>query len=295
MATARRSLRSGVRAAGRRLAWRCRCDLLDALDALAGRRDPLTPPRRMWEWVAGRHGDFARTGVSSLELLRRHGLSPDDAVLDVGCGVGRIAVPLTGYLGPAGSYDGLDVMPAAIAWCRRAITPRFPRFRFHLADVRSDRYRPDGPSPASRYVFPFPDESFDFVCLWSVFTHMLPADMRNYLAEIARVMRPGARCVISYFLLDERSRAAAAKGRGAFRFRFAGEGYWAEDASAPEAAIAFERADIEALYASLGLKITAITPGAWSREPVQDQDLVAAVKPAVGAGPRRPAEVGARE
>ncbi len=238
----------------------------------------MIPPRRMWEWVTGRREDFARTGAATLELLREHGLSPDDAVLDVGCGIGRAAVPLTRYLSSQGSYDGLDIMPAAIAWCRRAITPRFPRFRFHLADVRSDRYHPAGATPASRYVFPFADSSFDFVYLGSVFTHMFPADMANYLAEIARVMRPGARSVISYFLIDDDARAAVAEGRSALSFAVAGEGYRAEDPALPEAAIAFERADIERLYAQLGLEITTLAPGSWSRAPEHGQDVVAAVK-----------------
>ncbi len=44
------------------------------------------------------------------------GLQPDHAVLEPGCGTGRMAEPLTGYLGEAGSYDGFDVVAEAVEW-----------------------------------------------------------------------------------------------------------------------------------------------------------------------------------
>ena len=47
----------------------------------------------------------------------------------------------------------------------------------------------------------FPDATFDFVCATSVFTHMLPAGVANYLREIRRVLRPGGRCLATFFVL----------------------------------------------------------------------------------------------
>ena len=61
---------------------------------------------------------------------------------------------------------------------------------------------PKGRFRASECRFPWDDESFDFVLLTSVFTHMLPADREHYLSEIARVMSRGAKCVITHFILD---------------------------------------------------------------------------------------------
>ena len=34
---------------------------------------------------------------------------------------------------------------------------------------------------------------------------MLSADMENYLKQIARVLKPGGRCLITYFLLNPES------------------------------------------------------------------------------------------
>ena len=58
-------------------------------------------------------------------------------VLEVGCGVGRDAIPLSAVLGPGGSYVGVDVSGPSIAWCRENITVRHPNFRFAHLNIRS--------------------------------------------------------------------------------------------------------------------------------------------------------------
>ena len=50
-----------------------------------------------------------------------------NSVLDVGCGIGRMAIPLARYLNTDGKYEGFDIIPENIAWCQRAITPRYPQ------------------------------------------------------------------------------------------------------------------------------------------------------------------------
>lgn len=268
------SLLRGAKALGRRVG----CDLADLRERLAGRTRALTPPRRMWELVGGGDADFHALGESQVRLLKAHGLKPEHRLLDVGSGIGRLASPLTQHLEPPGGYDGIEIIPQAVDWCQRTIKPAFPSFRFHQADVRNDRYNPAGKTPASAYVFPFADETFDFVFLGSVFTHMYTADMRNYLAEIVRVMKPGAVSVISYYLLDDERRAQMAASGAALRFDTALDGGWCAFPDVPEAAIAFERADVEQLYSRHGLRITTLMPGAWDRSGRQDQDIVIAVK-----------------
>jgi hypothetical protein len=79
--------------------------------------------------------DFVKTGESFLRSSRRLcGLRPDDRVLDVGCGVGRFAAPLTQFLRENGSYDGLDVVPESIEWCVETISTRYG-WRHSSADV----------------------------------------------------------------------------------------------------------------------------------------------------------------
>ena len=252
---------------------------LDLRDALTGRNKRLTPPHRLWGLVTDPNRDFHAPGEEIRDLLISLGLKPDQRVLDVGCGCGRVALPLTEYLSPQGGFDGFDIMPSVIRWCQRAVTPRFPNFRFVLADLHSDRYHPDGESPASRYVFPYPDGVFDYVFLGSVFTHMLPADVDNYLGEIARTMKPGGTCVISYYLLNAEREAAIAAGGSMWTFSHHGPGYRAEYAHLPEAVTGYDEQWILDLYRAKGLDIAEVRHGVWPTRRIQDQDIVIARKP----------------
>lgn len=145
--------------------------LEDTLISLLGRRDDLTPPQRTL--FVGGYADFKGVGEEFLRyFVELGGLKPHERVLDVGCGIGRMAVPLTTYLDKNGSYEGFDIVADGIHWCRKKITPKYPHFRFHLADVFNEKYNPHGRYRASEYHFPYERESFDFVFLTSVFTHI---------------------------------------------------------------------------------------------------------------------------
>src|SRR5262249_30998923 len=145
-------------------------------------------------------------------------LQPDERMLDVDSGIGRKTIQLTRYFDERASYDDIDITAAGVDWCARTITPRFSRFRFPRIDVYNLLYNPTGTCLPSEYRFPFDDASFTFVMLGSVFTHMLPDDAAHYLAEIARVLRPDERCLISYFLFNDESRALVESGKSTLNF-----------------------------------------------------------------------------
>src|SRR6058998_2088843 len=109
---------------------------------LTGKADPELPPLRM-RFVG--MGDFRAIGEEMLNLLVHYGgLRRTDRVLDIGSGIGRVAIPLTRYLEPSATYDGFDIVKSGVDWCRGHITPRHPNFRFHLVGVRSSEYRSRG-------------------------------------------------------------------------------------------------------------------------------------------------------
>jgi SAM-dependent methyltransferase len=98
-------------------------------------------------------------------------LGSDSHVLDVGCGIGRLARTLTDVLDPAagGAYGGFDPVAPAVAWC----AARYPApFRFVHADLRNDLYNPDGVVRAADYRFPVDDGWATLVVATSVFTHL---------------------------------------------------------------------------------------------------------------------------
>ena len=169
--------------------------------------------------------DFRHAGELYLRWFVELGsLTPDEAVLEPGCGTGRMAEPLTRYLGPAGSYDGFDVVSTAVDWCESNIASKHPNFHFRHVDVLNHVYNPEGRLDPEAFEFPYPDEAFDFAFLTSVFTHMRPPEVRHYLGQIRRVLRPGGRCLMTFFLLNEESLDAARAGRAKRRFALRGRG-----------------------------------------------------------------------
>jgi ubiquinone/menaquinone biosynthesis C-methylase UbiE len=92
-------------------------------------------------------------------------------VLEVGCGHGGGASYLMRTLHPA-SYTGLDLNPAGIAFCQKR--HNLPGLEFVQGDAEN---------------LPFPDQSFDAVINIES-SHCYPRFPR-FLAEVARVLRPG--------------------------------------------------------------------------------------------------------
>lgn len=248
----------------------------------------LTPPQTMIDRVGG--GNYHVVGDLMLGFFRLFcGLTPDMRVLDVGCGCGRVATSLAAYLSPAGSYEGFDVIPDLVEWCQEHITPRHPQFRFRIADIHNGEYRPDQATPAARFTFPYPDNSFDFVFLVSVFTHMLPTDVTHYLAEIHRVLKPGGSVYESYFLLTPQSRGAIDAGQSLFAFTEQHDQYACIAGASQEYAIAYDEAWVRAAHAPGGLAIREIVHGTWcgNADSPTVQDVVIAAKATQGGRAQR--------
>lgn len=241
--------------------------------------DLVPPSAAMFDGPASIE-EFKRNGDEFLEIYKTvAGLSPDERVLDVGSGMGRKTIPLTQFLGDGARYEGLDVNPAGVEWCRARITARFPAFQFRWIDVRNRLYNPGGAVEPGDYRFPFTDRAFTFVTVESVFTHMLPQDVGHYLAEIARVM-DGGRCLASFFLLNDESRRLIARGASSQPFGTERDGWATISAETPESAIAIDEPLVRSLYDAAGLEIVAHHPGAWCgrRDFLSYQDLLLAVR-----------------
>lgn len=268
----------------RRPAWkrlagrirRCVYRLATPIDRLVrGTNDPLLPPAHLRIYYYGTWDPhaFARACEIRTELISR-GLRPEHRLLDIGCGIGNLAIGLKDYL--QGGYDGLDIHPEAIAWCQRTITTGYPGFRFHRADIASRAYNPGGSESAAGYRFPFPDRTFDFIFLASVFTHMMPDAVARYLHEISRLLTPGGTCIESYFLLNDETRPAVEAGRSfmSFGIRDPSNVCLLHDAAVPEAAVAYDEGFVRRLHDKAGLRIHDVRRGRWWNGERHDQDVV---------------------
>ena len=119
-------------------------------------------------------------------------------VLDVGCGV-RFTQTIVNRAIPVRSYTGVDVEPKVIDWLQANVCD--PRFRFALWEVRNDMYNKRG-KPFTRDSRLPVDGTFDFICMFSVVTHLAPADADAMLHVLRPHARDGGKLFFSAFVDD---------------------------------------------------------------------------------------------
>src|ERR1035437_9648712 len=87
------------------------------------------PVDLMWQTGLGPE-NFDAISQSHFALLKKWlAIQPDHTVLEIGCGIGRDAIPLSKYL-KNGRYVGVDVLKPSIDWCLANISSRHPNFAF---------------------------------------------------------------------------------------------------------------------------------------------------------------------
>lgn len=126
-----------------------------------------------------------------------------DAVLDFGCGCGRLARQLMQQRARPRRYVGFDLHFGMVRWCREKLAPRASGFEFLHHDVDNPSFNPGLDKPP---VLPMPadDGAFSLVIALSVFTHTTQAHAEYYLREVTRVMRTDGMLVASFFLFEKR-------------------------------------------------------------------------------------------
>lgn len=124
-------------------------------------------------------GEFLAIGKLEYHLLRSRGLKSGHLVVDVGCGSGRLAFQLAQF--PGIRYIGSDVVPRLLDYA----TELCARPDWHF--IHSDGT-----------AIPCGDGEADFVCFFSVFTHLHQEEIYRYLREAHRVLKPGGLLLMSF-------------------------------------------------------------------------------------------------
>lgn len=123
--------------------------------------------------------EYEMVGRMEKLLLVYAGLRPGDFLVDIGCGSGRLAVQLAGWL--EGPYLGTDVVQSLLDQAAQSCDR--PDWRFERV------YGLTVPADA---------DSVDMACAFSVFTHLRHEETYVYMRDIHRVLKPGARLVYSF-------------------------------------------------------------------------------------------------
>ena len=134
-------------------------------------------------------GHYVRVGKVQADLVREVAPAGPFTMIDIGCGSGRAAFALREETRLA--YIGIDVVPDLVDYARQKADR--PDWRFELIKAIG---------------VPAGNESADIVLIMSVFTHLKPNEIKAYLAECARVLKPGGAVIASYLERDnERHRS----------------------------------------------------------------------------------------
>lgn len=124
---------------------------------------------------------LGRTRKMHLSTLQLAKLQPGDAILDVGCGTGKLIFVAEKVVGLAGTAVGLDVEAGMIAQAKASVAKAHSRATFDVASITQ---------------IPYPDNSFDVVTSSLVYHHLSQTEKVTGLQEVVRVLKPNGRLLI---------------------------------------------------------------------------------------------------
>ena len=201
-------------------------------------------------------------------------LRPGMSVVEIGCGVGRDAIPLHERIGDSGTYLGIDVIEDSISWCKNNITARWPGFTFNHFDVWSQGYNPDGKLRTEDVAIARDDGSVDIFILQSVFTHLFADAMVHYLAEMKRTLKASGQAFLTAFVVDEarlhhvqnREDSNLRQSKLKFKSRLA-DGLYTNNVNYPEVAVAVPMDVLESMLNKTGMRLARpVDFGYWAAD-----------------------------
>lgn len=132
-------------------------------------------------------GMWDEIGTLQFEFLKEQGLTPENTILDIGCGSLRAGRHLIRYL-DAGHYTGIDISEEVLEAGRALVESEGLGGKVPLL------VRNEGPLD-----FTFVDGRFDFLLAQSVFTHLRPSIIEQCLTHAKKVMHGSSVFFFTFF------------------------------------------------------------------------------------------------
>jgi SAM-dependent methyltransferase len=213
--------------------------------------------------IFNNHLAFLNTGNHCwLTFLSRNYCTSKSDVVELGCGCGRVAWTLRDTPWFFGTYVGVDIDKEMIEYCRST----FPadRFQFILSPHKSVTYSAastvHGSQEISSTLVVADEQSKDFVYSISLYSHLLEAEVIEYMQESYRILRTNGVMFMTFFCIEHVERGR----RWSFRHRI-GNAY-IESAKYPEAAVAYHEAFMIDLAKKCGFREVTVIPKLWQSE-----------------------------
>ncbi len=223
-------------------------------------------PIHLMKLTGGGSDTFDLIASAHIQIIRELvGIDPNWNFLEIGCGIGRDAIPLGEILKPNAKYVGIDIEAASIDWCNQNISKRHPNFKFHFIDIYEKWFNPNGKVQLSSVKLPVDNMSTDLVFLQSVFTHMLRTDIVHYLKDFERLLRRGGKVYATFFIVDDNIRSAL-NDKSYLQFKHTeSPGCFIQSKDSPTQAVAYTEDVLQEMLDAAGLELAQpITYGCWS-------------------------------
>jgi SAM-dependent methyltransferase len=253
-------------------------DLKQYLERVKNNRFIPMPPKEKI-FVGGSDADFRQIGVDTLGSLIDVGhVRPDSKVLEIGSGIGRVALPLTQWLDSAGQYVGTDIVQFGVDWCNENISSRYENFRFICMDIYNEYYNPQGRERIGD--LPLEAGYFDVAVFNSVFTHLVADDTIAYLKLVAKHLAKGGILWGTWFIMDAEARALTRDNRSSLKFiQRNGNTFHLDEDGVSTAAVAYDIDYVREALSTAGFEIERLDLGKWCDRTTEFggyQDLIVA-------------------